>query len=130
MGTPCHKNDIIGIKKKIDDYTNESRVGTQPAFSKQSSNLSMYMPKISRGQGTTLFDSNIAVNFFQNVLIHPYCNNPQLERHFYLFQPIPKVFPRNHVKSFSKVNKTTKKIGFSIVELLCNDPKGNKMVHS
>ena len=56
--------------------------------------------------------------------------SPQLERHFYLFQPIPKVFPRNHVKSFPKVNKTTKKIGFSIVELLCNDPKGNKMVHS
>jgi hypothetical protein len=37
---------------------------------------------------------------------------------------------RNHVKSFSKVNKTTKKIGFSIAELLYNDPKGNKMVHS
>jgi hypothetical protein len=26
MGTPCHKNDIISIKKKIDDYTSESRV--------------------------------------------------------------------------------------------------------
>jgi hypothetical protein len=44
MGTPCHKNDIIDINKKIDDYTSESRADTT-CFSKQSSNLSIYIPK-------------------------------------------------------------------------------------
>jgi hypothetical protein len=101
------------------------RVGpTQPAFSKQSSNLSMYMPKRVGDKGQpclTLilqlisFDQpsvflNLAI-MFSYILI---ATSLKLERHFYLFQPIPKVFPRNHVKIFSKVNKATKKIGFSI----------------
>jgi hypothetical protein len=36
----------------------------------------------------------------------------------------------NIVKSFPKVNETTKEIGFIVVILLYNDPKRDKVVQS
>jgi hypothetical protein len=94
MGTPRHKNDIISIKKKIDDYTSESRANTTCFFLEIFSLVNVYA-KNGRGQGETLLDPNVAVNFFRlalnvfklgnNIFIQSYCNNPQLERNFYLF---------------------------------------------
>ena len=113
---------------------------TQLDFSKQSSNLSMYMPKRVGDKGQPCFTQILQLISFDQplvflnlaitisyILIATTLNSRGTFISSNLFQGI---FPRNHVKNFSKVNKTTKKIGFSFAELLCNDPKCNKMVHS
>ena len=47
-------------------------------------------------------------------------NNPQLKRDHDLFKSLSKLISRNNVESFSKVQKATEKVDFTIATFLHN----------
>jgi hypothetical protein len=116
------------------------RVGsTHLLFSKQSSNLSMYMPKRLGDKGQPCLTPILLLIYFNHpsvflnlaimfsyILIASALNSRSTFISSNLFL---RFFLGTMSKDFLNSTKQQKSIGFSIAELLCNDPKGKNMVH-
>jgi hypothetical protein len=133
--TPYHKNNIINIKKKSDDYINEIWANKPCLFQTLFYLVNVYDKK-GKEQGTPFLTMMLQLISSDHALV---LLNLEITFSYNLVTTTlnskgtfisSNLFLRKCVKSFSKFNEIKQEIGFIIVTLLYNDPKSNKVVHS